>query len=204
MEAPTTSGQEAGSEVISVADAGPAAGVRSAGDGSEQEQWSGCIVWHDVVGGGGLGGGGSRDRGGGGEGGGRGRERRGGDAAPGLVFNDTRDGFVRRIPHERIASAKAHFDVESGCSSFVVHYVDQSEAEKNKAAVQWVECRVDGTVAANRWAQELEQRARRCDAARESDGGRGARESDGGRGSSRGPSRSASPTPIPDLPASLT
>lgn len=130
--------------------------------------WSPCIVWHDTGGGGSV------------------EENPGSPAAgdrptrsPGVVFQDAQDGCVTRVPHHRILSARARFDEGSGWASFVVHFQPDdvrcqgaapgapATASSPGGASRWVECRADSTVVANRWAQELEQRARRCRAERE-------------------------------------
>lgn len=70
----------------------------------------------------------------------------------GLVVADPAVGTVTRVGHDRISSATSAFDDATGHSVFRVTYRDISGWERG------LTCRVDGVVAANRWARELGQR----------------------------------------------
>ena len=70
----------------------------------------------------------------------------------GLVVADPALGTVTRVGHDRISSATSSFDDATGHSVFRVTYRDGSGWERR------LTCRVDGVVAANRWARELGQR----------------------------------------------
>ena len=70
----------------------------------------------------------------------------------GLVVADPALGTVTRVGHDRISHATSAFDDATGHSFFRVTYRDGSGWERR------LTCRVDGVVAANRWARELGQR----------------------------------------------
>lgn len=70
----------------------------------------------------------------------------------GLVVADPALGTVTRVGHDRISSTTSAFDDATGHSVFRVTYRDGSGWERR------LTCRVDGVVAANRWARELGQR----------------------------------------------
>ena len=70
----------------------------------------------------------------------------------GLVVADPGLGTVTRVGHDVISSTASAFDDATGHSVFRVTYRDGSGWERR------LTCRVDGVVAANRWARELGQR----------------------------------------------
>ena len=104
------------------------------GPDETSELWSTRIVWHDVDGDGCA------------------------DGTGGLVIADPSLGTVTRVSHADTAAAEPVFDEATGHSGFIVTYRDQSGWDRR------LECRVDGVVAANRWARELDQRVREHEA----------------------------------------
>jgi hypothetical protein len=103
-------------------------------DETSGSTWSTRIVWHDVDGDGCA------------------------DGTGGLVIADPSLGTVTRVSHADTAAAEPVFDEATGHSGFIVTYRDQSGWDRR------LECRVDGVVAANRWARELDQRVREHEA----------------------------------------
>lgn len=79
---------------------------------------------------------------------------------PGVVFHRARDGSVTRVAHGDVSEARVAFDEASGISSFILQTADGRRAE----------CRTTSAVAANRWAREIEERARAEREAREAGG----------------------------------
>ena len=103
-------------------------------DETSGSTWSTRIVWHDVDGDGCP------------------------DGTGGLVIADPILGTVTKVSHADTAAAEPVFDEATGHSGFIVTYRDQSGWDRR------LECRVDGVVAANRWARELDQRVREHEA----------------------------------------
>lgn len=103
-------------------------------DETSGSTWSTRIVWHDVDGDGCA------------------------DGTGGLVIADPSLGTVTKVSHADTAAAEPVFDEATGHSGFIVTYRDQSGWDRR------LECRVDGVVAANRWARELDQRVREHEA----------------------------------------
>ena len=68
----------------------------------------------------------------------------------GVVFHRARNGAAARVAHGDVSEARVAFDEATGISSFILQMVDGRR----------VECRVTSAVAANRWAREIEERAR--------------------------------------------
>ena len=68
----------------------------------------------------------------------------------GVVFHRARNGAAERVAHGDVSEARVAFDEATGISSFILQMVDGRR----------VECRVTSAVAANRWAREIEERAR--------------------------------------------
>ena len=67
---------------------------------------------------------------------------------------------MTRVAHGDVSEARVAFDEASGISSFILQTADGRRAE----------CRTTSAVAANRWAREIEERARAEREAREAGG----------------------------------